>query len=63
VAGTEAVEVDRIVARNGIVSLGQHLVLAAEILAGRRVAVRVDQNTLMFFDRTLVTCCAFGQTH
>jgi transposase InsO family protein len=50
VPGVEAVEVDRTVARNGTVSLGQHLVLAAEILAGRRVAIRVDQRTLMFFD-------------
>jgi transposase InsO family protein len=50
VSGTDAVEVDRTVARNGTVSLGQHIVLAAEILAGRRVVVRVDQNTLMFFD-------------
>jgi hypothetical protein len=24
--------------------------VAAEILAGRRVAIRVEQNTLMFFD-------------
>jgi transposase InsO family protein len=45
-----AVEVDRIVNATGSVSLGQHLVLAAEILAGRRVSVRVDQQTLMFFD-------------
>jgi len=46
----QAVEVDRTVSRTGTVSLGQHIVLAAEILAGRRVAIRVDQNTLMFFD-------------
>ena len=50
VARVEAVEVDRTVGRTGLVSLGQHLVLAAEILAGRRVAIRVDQTTLMFFD-------------
>jgi hypothetical protein len=49
-AGANAVEVDRTIGRTGLVSLGQHLVLAAEILAGRRVAIRVDQNTLMFFD-------------
>jgi transposase InsO family protein len=48
--GTQAVEVDRVVARNGTVSLGQHMVLAAEILAGRRVVVRIDEKTLMFFD-------------
>ncbi|MET7401536.1 hypothetical protein ABZS66_49450 [Dactylosporangium sp. NPDC005572] len=45
-----AVEVDRTVNATGSVSLDQHLVLAAEILAGRRVSVRVDQQTLMFFD-------------
>ena len=45
-----AVEVDRTVAITGIVSLGQHLVLAAEILAGRRVGIRVEEHTLMFFD-------------
>jgi transposase InsO family protein len=47
---TDAVEVDRTVSNAGTVSLGQHLVLAAEILAGRRVGVRVDEQTLMFFD-------------
>ena len=45
-----AVEVDRTVNTAGTVSLGQHIVLAAEILAGRRVSVRVDEHTLMFFD-------------
>ncbi|MFD1322613.1 IS481 family transposase [Micromonospora sonneratiae] len=44
------VEVDRTVGTSGCVSLGQHLVLAAEILAGRRVGVRVDTHTLAFFD-------------
>ncbi|AVT32588.1 hypothetical protein C6361_27490 [Plantactinospora sp. BC1] len=44
------VEVDRTVGNSGCVSLGQHLVLAAEILAGRRVGVRVDTHTLSFFD-------------
>jgi transposase InsO family protein len=45
-----AVEVDRTVNRAGTVSLGQHLVLAAEILGGRRVGIRIEQATLMFFD-------------
>ncbi|MEV4756021.1 IS481 family transposase [Micromonospora sp. NPDC049559] len=44
------VEVDRTVGSSGCVSLGQHMVLAAEILAGRRVGVRVDEHTLSFFD-------------
>jgi hypothetical protein len=46
----DAVEVDRTVAAGGQVSLGQHVVLAAEILAGRRVSIRVDEHTLSFFD-------------
>jgi hypothetical protein len=45
-----AVEVDRTVNAAGHVSLGPHTVLAAEILAGRRVSIRVDEHTLMFFD-------------
>ena len=44
------VEVDRTVSRAGHVSLGGHIVLAAEILAGRRVGVRLDGQTLAFFD-------------
>ncbi|MFF4893461.1 hypothetical protein ACFY11_26660 [Micromonospora chersina] len=43
------VEVERTVSRSGSVSLGQHIVLAAEILGGRRVGIRVDATTLTFF--------------
>ncbi|GIF82072.1 hypothetical protein Cba03nite_34210 [Catellatospora bangladeshensis] len=43
-------EVDRTVNRTGSVSLGQHIVLAADILGGRRVSIRVEEHTLMFFD-------------
>jgi hypothetical protein len=32
------------------VSLGQHIVLAAEILGGRRVGVRIEAATLLFYD-------------
>jgi len=46
----DAVEVDRTVNAAGHVSLGHHVVLAAEILAGRRVSIRVDEHVLMFFD-------------
>ncbi|MFC3386351.1 IS481 family transposase [Couchioplanes azureus] len=46
----DAVEVDRSVNRAGSVSLGQHLVLAAEILGGRRVGIRIEAATLSFFD-------------
>lgn len=46
-----AIEVDRCVSTTaGTVSLGQHMVLAAEILGGRRVSIRIEENTLMFFD-------------
>ncbi|WP_230687359.1 IS481 family transposase [Catellatospora vulcania] len=44
------VEVDRTVNRTGSVSLGQRVVLAADILGGRRVSIRVEEHTLMFFD-------------
>lgn len=47
-AGT-ALEVDRLVCRGGIISLANRPVLAAEILAGRRVTIRIEQATLMFF--------------
>jgi hypothetical protein len=45
-----AVEVDRTVSRGGLISLGNHQLLAAEILGGRRVSIRIDDTTLMFFD-------------
>ncbi|MFZ0875237.1 MAG: IS481 family transposase, partial [Pseudonocardiaceae bacterium] len=45
-----AVEVDRTVSRGGLISLGNHQLLAAEILGGRRVTIRIDDTTLMFFD-------------
>jgi Integrase core domain len=46
----DVVEADRTVNRTGSVSLGQHIVLAADILGGRRVSIRIDQKTLSFFD-------------
>jgi hypothetical protein len=45
-----ALEIDRSVCRGGIISLGNHQLLAAEILAGRRVSIRIEPATLMFFD-------------
>jgi transposase InsO family protein len=53
-----ALEIDRIVSRGGIVSLGNHQLLAAEILGGRRVTIRIEQATLMFFDPTPANCYA-----
>jgi transposase InsO family protein len=45
-----AVEVKRTVNAAGCVSLAGRQLLAAEILAGRRVAVRIKPATLMFYD-------------
>jgi transposase InsO family protein len=45
-----AIEVDRTVSSCGAVSLASRYVLAAEILGGRRVTIRIEQHTLMFFD-------------
>jgi hypothetical protein len=50
IADGDAVEVERTVNRGGGVSLGQHIVLAAEILAGRRLGIRIEAATLMFYD-------------
>jgi hypothetical protein len=46
----DAVEVDRCVSRIGLVSLAGRQLPAAEILAGRRVTIRIEEHTLMFFD-------------
>lgn len=49
--GRTVVEVERTVARSGTISLGSHVVLAAEILAGRRVGVYIEDGApLLFFD-------------
>ncbi|WND20069.1 transposase [Streptomyces janthinus] len=45
-----AFEVDRTVNSHGLVGLGGRQVLAAEILGGRRVSVRIEGATLTFFD-------------
>jgi hypothetical protein len=46
----DVVEVDRTVDRFGTVSLGQRPVVAADILSGRRVGIRIGTTTLAFFD-------------
>jgi transposase InsO family protein len=44
-------EVERTVAQTGMVSLGSHLVLAAWVLAGRRVGIYIEEGCpLLFFD-------------
>jgi transposase InsO family protein len=45
-----AVEVDRVVSAGGTVGLGGRVVLAAEILSGRRVTIRIDGKSMVFFD-------------
>lgn len=45
-----AFEVDRTVNNSGLVSLAGHQVLAAEILGGRQVGIRIEAATLSFFD-------------
>jgi Integrase core domain len=47
---TAAIEVDRAINKGGIVSLAGRQVLAAEILGGRAVIVRIEPQTLMFLD-------------
>lgn len=46
----QAVEVERPVSRGGLVSLGKHRLLAAEILGGQLVGIRIEPATLMFYD-------------
>ena len=46
----DAVEADRCVSRFGLVSLAGRQLHAAEILGGRRVTIRIEEHTLMFFD-------------
>jgi hypothetical protein len=42
--------VDRLVSRGGLASLGRHRLLAAEILGGQLVGIRLEPATLMFYD-------------
>jgi transposase InsO family protein len=53
----DAIEVERPVSRGGLVSLGPHRLLAAEILGGQLAGIRIEPATLMFYDpgtRTLL---------
>jgi hypothetical protein len=45
-----AIEFERLVNRFGSVSICGRYYLAAEILAGRQVAIRLEASTIMFFD-------------
>jgi transposase InsO family protein len=46
----DALEVERSVSRLGLVSLAGRQLLAAEILGGRQVGIRIEPATLMFYD-------------
>jgi transposase InsO family protein len=46
----DAVEVERCVSRLGLISLAGRQLLAAEIPGGRRVGIRIEPATLMFYD-------------
>ena len=46
----QAIEIERPVSRGGLVCLGRHRLLAAEILGGQLVGIRIEPTTLMFFD-------------
>jgi hypothetical protein len=45
-----AIEVDRIVSKDGQVSLSGRYYTAAEILGGQLISIRIEETTLMFFD-------------
>jgi transposase InsO family protein len=46
----DAVEVERVVSKDGNISLAGHVLLAAEILGGRRVGIRIEPDLLLFYD-------------
>jgi Integrase core domain len=46
----DAVEVERVVSKDGLVTLGGRMLLAAEILGGRKVGIRIEADTIMFYD-------------
>ncbi|HEX3956457.1 MAG TPA: IS481 family transposase [Trebonia sp.] len=45
-----AIEIDRVVSKDGNISLAGRYLPAAEILAGRRVSIRIEDTTMMIFD-------------
>jgi hypothetical protein len=48
IEGGDAVEVERAISSLGHVSLAGHKLLAAEILGGRPIGIRIEPATLMF---------------
>ena len=55
------VEVERVVSRAGTVTLGGTVILAAEILAGRQVGIRIEGKTLLFSTSPAESYCAPDQ--
>jgi hypothetical protein len=50
VDGDSVVEVDRVVSRARTIALSGRGLIAAEMLAGRQVGIRIQPTALMFFD-------------
>jgi transposase InsO family protein len=46
----DAVEVERVVSKDGNISLAGQVMLAAEILGGRKIGIRIETDTIMFYD-------------
>jgi hypothetical protein len=46
----DAVEVERVVSNGGTIALGGHVLVAAEILRGQRVGIRIEPDLLMIYD-------------
>ncbi len=46
----DAVEAERVVSKDVLVTLGSRMLLAAEILSGRKVGIRIEADTLMFYE-------------
>jgi transposase InsO family protein len=46
----DVVEVERVVSNGGTITLGGHVLVAAEILRGRRVGIRIEPDLLMIYD-------------
>jgi hypothetical protein len=57
-----AVQVDRVVNKTGVVSLAGRQILAADILGGCSVTIRINAQTLTFSTRSPATRCAPGPT-
>jgi hypothetical protein len=58
-----ALEVERVVSNAGLISLAGKQILVPERLGGIRIGVRIEEQTLLFFDiNTPASCCAPART-